>query len=91
MRGRYSGPLPLPDPVLRQRLVVQLYPDARPPSVRVHDDGDFLRVEYASHRPFAHIAHGLGAGAMTHFGDARKLEWLYAKNDGAHAEFALKE
>jgi hypothetical protein len=31
------------------------------------------------------------AGAMTHFGDARKLEWLYAKNDGAHAEFALKE
>ena len=33
----------------------------------------------------------LVAGAMTHFGDARKLEWLYAKNDGAHAEFALKE
>ena len=71
--------------------VKALYPDARPPSVKVHDDGDFLRVEYASHRPFAHIAHGLVAGAMTHFGDARKLEWLYAKNDGAHAEFALKE
>jgi len=46
-------------------------------------------VEYASHRPFAHIAHGLVAGAMTHFGDHRALNWVGANDDGSRAEFAL--
>jgi hypothetical protein len=66
-----------------------LYPDAQPPQVTVHDEGDVLRVEYASHRPFAHIAHGLVAGAMTHFGDHRALNWVGANDDGSRAEFAL--
>lgn len=66
-----------------------LYPDAQPPQVTVHDEGDVLRVEYASHRPFAHIAHGLVAGAMTHFGDRRALNWVGANDDGSRAEFAL--
>ena len=66
-----------------------LYPDARPPEVRAHSEGSTLRVEYSSHRPFAHIAHGLVAGAMKHFGDDRTLEWITASEDGSQAEFAL--
>ena len=66
-----------------------LYPDARPPEVRAHSQGSTLRVEYASHRPFAHIAHGLVAGAMKHFGDNRTLEWITAGEDGSSAQFAL--
>ncbi len=66
-----------------------LYPDAKPPEVRAYSEGETLRVEYASHRPFAHIAHGLVAGAMKHFGDERKLEWVHASEDGSSAGFAL--
>lgn len=66
-----------------------LYPDARPPEVRAYTEGSTLRVEYSSHRPFAHIAHGLVAGAMKHFGDNRELEWINASEDGCTAEFAL--
>jgi hypothetical protein len=67
-----------------------LYPDTTPPRVQAWPEGDVLRVEYASHRPFAHIAHGLVAGAMMHFGDVRKLEWVHASEDGSKAGFALK-
>ncbi|MCA0976787.1 heme NO-binding domain-containing protein [Qipengyuania flava] len=66
-----------------------LYPDSSPPQVLTHNEGGILRIEYASHRPFAHIAHGLVAGAMKHFGDERKLEWINMSDDGTKAEFAL--
>lgn len=68
-----------------------LYPDTSPPSVTARADGTSLHVEYASHRPFAHIAHGLVAGAMKHFGDERELRWIHASDDGSQAEFALTE
>ena len=67
-----------------------LYPDARPPKVRTHSEDGCLRVEYASHRPFAHIAHGLVAGSMKHFGDQRELDWITIGDDGTTAEFVLK-
>ena len=66
-----------------------LYPDAEPPTVTVRNEGNRLRVEYASHRPFAHIAHGLVAGAMNHFGDLRDLEWLTSSEGGTRAAFAM--
>ncbi len=66
-----------------------LYPDARPPQVSTHREDGVLHVRYASHRPFAHIAHGLVSGAMRHFGDQRKLEWVNVGEDGSQAEFAL--
>tara|TARA_B100000953_G_scaffold299188_1_gene298398 strand:- start:276 stop:809 length:534 start_codon:yes stop_codon:yes gene_type:complete len=66
-----------------------LYPDANPPEVKTVSNGDTLHVRYSSHRPFAHIAHGLVAGAMKHFGDGRKLEWITANEEGSSAEFAL--
>ena len=69
--------------------VKALYPDAQPPEIRARSEGSWLWVEYSSHRPFAFIAHGLVAGAMQHFGDDRKLEWITASQDGSHAEFAL--
>lgn len=71
--------------------VKMLYPDAQPPEVSAHDRGDSLHVRYASHRPFAHIAHGLVAGAMRHFGDDRRLEWVAASEDSSQAEFRLAE
>ncbi|GAB5348332.1 heme NO-binding domain-containing protein [Alteriqipengyuania sp. 357] len=66
-----------------------IYPDARPPAITTRTDSGDLIVEYASHRPFAHIAHGLVAGAMKHFGDTRRLEWLHASDDGSRAAFVL--
>ncbi|WP_291179502.1 heme NO-binding domain-containing protein [Erythrobacter sp.] len=66
-----------------------LYPDAQPPKVTTYCEGNVLHVRYASHRPFAHIAHGLVSGAMRHFDDERKLEWVHATEDGSQAEFAL--
>lgn len=71
--------------------VVMLTPDAKPPKVTASRQDGVLRIEYASHRPFAHIAHGLVAGAMEHFGDERVLEWVYASDDDRRASFALTD
>lgn len=49
--------------------VSKLYPDARTPSVIAEVDGQDLLVSYASHRPFAEVAHGLIRGYIDHFGD----------------------
>ncbi len=66
-----------------------LYPDSSPPSVVARNEGDTLVITYASHRPFAHIAHGLVAGAMKHFGDTRDLDWIAMSDDGTAASFAI--
>ncbi|WP_299307724.1 heme NO-binding domain-containing protein [uncultured Croceicoccus sp.] len=66
-----------------------LYPESSPPSVVTRNEGDTLVITYASHRPFAHIAHGLVAGAMKHFGDTRSLDWIGLSDDGTAASFAI--
>lgn len=54
---------------IHQKEVTKLYPDALTPSVIAEVDGQDLLVSYASHRPFAEVAHGLIRGYIDHFGD----------------------
>lgn len=54
---------------IHQKEVTKLYPDARTPSVIAHVEGRDLVVSYASHRPFAEVAHGLIRGYIDYFGD----------------------
>lgn len=65
-----------------------LYPGAQPPSVTTTREGDALVVTYESHRPLAHIAHGLIARSIEHYGDLRKLTWQ-ASASGDRAVFRL--
>lgn len=65
-----------------------LYPGAQPPSVTTKREGDTLIVEYESHRPMAHIAYGLIARSVEHYGDPRKLTWD-ASAQGNRASFRL--
>ena len=67
-----------------------LYPDAVPPSVTSRKDGDSYIVEYASHRPFAHIAYGLVQGCMKHFGDTRSIHWVDRDPTGQTAFFRIE-
>ena len=55
--------------------VVVLYPDAKPPQIRVSASAEQTTVHYSSHRPLAHIAYGLIRGCLKHYGDQRRLEW----------------
>ncbi|MDZ3830805.1 MAG: heme NO-binding domain-containing protein [Sphingopyxis sp.] len=55
------------------REVKKLYPDARTPSVVAVVDGQELVVSYASHRPFADVAHGLIRGYIHHFDAALEV------------------
>ena len=66
-----------------------LYPDAVPPTVRSWKEEDGFVVEYASHRPFAYIAHGLVEGCMKHFGDTRTIEWINPDPTGKTAYFRI--
>ena len=66
-----------------------MYPDAEPPKITTHTEDGKLVIEYESHRPFAHIAHGLIAGAIAHFGDRRTIEWLEKNARGSRAAFVL--
>jgi hypothetical protein len=54
---------------IHQKEVTKLYPDAKTPSVIAEVDGQDLLVSYASHRPFAEVAHGLVRGYIDYFGD----------------------
>lgn len=67
-----------------------LYPDAVPPTVRSWKEDDGFVVEYASHRPFAYIAHGLVEGCMKHFGDTRTIEWINPDPTGKTAYFRIQ-
>lgn len=53
--------------------VVKLYPESRPPELRVSEGEDCLRVTYDSHRPFALVALGLLEGCFEHFGQSIKI------------------
>ncbi len=66
-----------------------LYPDAVPPTVSSHREGDGFVVEYRSHRPFAYIAFGLVQGCMTHFGDPRQINWINPDPSGKSAHFRI--
>lgn len=54
---------------IHRKEVTKLYPDARTPDVLAEIDGEELKVSYASHRPFADVAHGLIRGYIDYFGD----------------------
>lgn len=69
--------------------VRMIYPGASPPQVSTRHDGDTVIVTYESHRPMAHIAHGLIARSIEHYGDPRSLEWE-ANDRGDRATFTLK-
>ncbi|QQN74459.1 heme NO-binding domain-containing protein [Croceicoccus sp. YJ47] len=66
-----------------------LHPRSAPPSVVSRSEGDTIVITYASHRPFAHIAHGLVSGVMKHFGDTRDLDWIGVSDDCTAASFAI--
>lgn len=66
-----------------------LYPGAQPPSISTKREDDALIVEYESHRPMAHIAYGLIARSVEHYGDPRKLTWE-ANAQGNRAKFRLE-
>jgi hypothetical protein len=65
-----------------------LYPGAQPPSVVTSRQGDALVVTYESHRPLAHIAYGLIARSIDHYGDPRQLTWQ-VNATGDRATFTL--
>lgn len=66
-----------------------LYPDSVPPQVTSTQDDDGFVVEYASHRPFAHIAFGLVQGCMKHFDDTRSISWVDRDPTGKSAKFRI--
>lgn len=49
--------------------VRKIYPESQPPSVLATQDDQGLRIDYASHRPFADVAHGLIEGFVEHYGE----------------------
>ncbi|KPL68425.1 hypothetical protein SZ64_10020 [Erythrobacter sp. SG61-1L] len=55
------------------RDVQVMHPGAKPPTIRAKWDRGAMSVEYASHRPFGDIAHGLLAGCLEYFGDKRQI------------------
>ncbi|RKF18303.1 guanylate cyclase [Altericroceibacterium spongiae] len=65
-----------------------LDPDARPPRIHSRQENDVLIIEYQSHRPFAHIAYGLIAGALDYYGDSRTLIW-HQSEDMLQAQFQI--
>lgn len=50
--------------------VMKLYPEARPPKLRLSEGDGCLIVTYDSHRPFALVALGLLEGCFEHFGES---------------------
>lgn len=67
-----------------------LYPDAVPPKVEARKEGDAFILDYASHRPFAHIAYGLVQGCMKHFKDPRTISWINPDPSGKTAHFRIQ-
>ena len=69
--------------------VRKLYPEVRTPSVDASEMEGGLHVSYASHRPFADIAHGLIEGFIAYFGEDLQVERLSTSADGTRAEFRI--
>ena len=70
--------------------VTIMYPDAKPPEVRMERDGDVPVVLYNSHRPLSHVAVGLIRGCLTHYGDPREVVWTPGE-DLSQARFSIVE
>lgn len=70
--------------------VTILYPDAKPPEVRMKRDGDVPVILYESHRPLSHIALGLIRGCLKHYGDPREVAWTPGE-DLSKASFRIVE
>jgi Haem-NO-binding len=69
--------------------VSKLYPEVRTPRVDASDEREGLHVTYASHRPFADVAHGLIEGFVAYFGEDLQVERISTSSDGTEAEFRV--
>ena len=69
--------------------VTKLYPEAKPPKVEATETDHGLQLEYASHRPFADVAHGLIEGFIAHFGKMHSVEREDLTHDGRSARFTI--
>jgi hypothetical protein len=68
--------------------VRKLYPEAQTPVVHAETSLTGTRVTYASHRPFADVAHGLIEGFIEWFGETLVVT-RSAGADGTSAEFLI--
>lgn len=70
--------------------VKKLYPDAKTPSVVAVFEGEEIGISYASHRPFAGVAHGLIEGYARHFGEQVEIERVDTEGKDSIARFAIR-
>lgn len=70
--------------------VTKLYPEATPPALAATISPDAMRLDYASHRPFADIAHGLVEGFVAHFGEDLDVSRIDPGTDGTRATFMVR-
>ena len=70
--------------------VKKLYPDARTPSVVAVFDGEAIAISYASHRPFASVAHGLIVGYADYFEEDVSIERDDEETSGTIAAFRIR-
>jgi heme-NO-binding protein len=72
--------------------VRMLYPEANLPTFECRREGkDMLIMEYASARPFAHLAHGLIKGCAAHYNESIEINMqLNPPQNGTRATFNLK-
>lgn len=71
--------------------VTKLYPEANPPRIETIAGEHGLEVHYASHRPFADIAHGLIEGFIAHFGEDLAIARENLAEDGTSTRFVISE
>lgn len=69
--------------------VTKLYPEANPPKVEAANTDRGMQLEYASHRPFSDVAHGLIEGFIEHFGGGHTVERQDLADDGTAARFLI--
>ena len=69
--------------------VTKLYPEARPPQVQSTKLDRGMQLDYASHRPFALVAHGLIEGFVAHFGNRHSVTREDLEQDGTAARFTI--
>ncbi|MBY0393454.1 MAG: heme NO-binding domain-containing protein [Novosphingobium sp.] len=69
--------------------VTRLYPEAQPPRVQANPLPDGMQLEYASHRPFALLAHGLIEGFVAYFGNRHTIAREDLDPAGTAARFTI--
>lgn len=70
--------------------VRKLYPDAKTPSVVAVFDGEEIGISYASHRPFAGVAHGLIEGYARLFAEPVDIERVDEEGKASVARFSIR-